>query len=203
VDALEAILTRRSVAKISGTRPAREEVTRLLEAAVRAPNHHLTEPWRFVVLTGHAREDLGEVMADRVRRERAESPDLEARVRIERARPLRAPVIVAIVYVPSANPPALEVEDRYAVGAAMQNLLLAAHASGMAAYLRTGAAATDPAVHKLLGLTEGEDIASFIYLGYPSEAGSPPTRRTPAGDRTTWLGWCDVPDPDAAEPNQR
>lgn len=188
VDALEAIFTRRSVAKVSGKQPAREEVARLLEAAVRAPNHHLTEPWRFVVLTGRALEDLGEVMAERVRKERAGSPDLEAKVRIERARPLRAPMIVAIVYVPSSNPQALEVEDRYAVGAAMQNLLLAAHATGMAAYLRTGAAAQDPAVHELLGLRKGEEIAAFVYLGYPSDARSAPTRRTPAENRTTWLG---------------
>ena len=204
MDALEAIFSRRSVAKVSGTRPAREEIVRLLEAAVRAPNHHLTEPWRFVVLAGHVLEDLGEVMAERVQRERAGSPDLEARVRIERARPLRAPVIVAFVYVPSANPQAVEVEDRYSVGAAMQNLLLAAHASGMGAYVRTGAPARDPAVHRLLGLTEGEEIAAFVYLGYPADtAGSAPTRRTPAGERTTWLGWCGPEGTEASDPSQR
>ena len=189
MDALEAIFTRRSVGKVSDERPGREEIARLLEAAVRAPTHYLTEPWRFIVLTGPMLETLGEVMAERVRRERAGSPDVEARVRLAQARPLRAPVIVVVVYVPSTHPRALELEDRYSVGAAMQNLLLAAHATGMAAHLRTGEAATDPAIHKLLGLHEGEEIAGFVYLGYPAASSSTPTRRTPAEDRTTWLGW--------------
>ncbi|HEY8202733.1 MAG TPA: nitroreductase [Actinomycetota bacterium] len=190
MDALEAIFTRRSVAKVSDERPSREEIARLLEAAVRAPTHHLTEPWRFVVLTGPVLEALGDVMAESVRQERAGSPDVEMRAELARARTLRAPVIVAVVYVPSTHLRALEVEDRYSVGAAIQNLLLAAHATGLAAHLRTGVAATDPAVHTFLELREGEDIAAFVYLGYPADAPSTPTRRTPAEDRTIWLGWC-------------
>jgi nitroreductase len=189
VDALEAILSRRSVARVRGDRPPREEVERLLDAAVRAPSHHLTEPWRFIVLTDSALDRLGEVMAERLRAERDGEEDLEARLEKERGRPRRAPVIVTFVYVPTKNPAAVEVEDRYSMGAAMQNLLIAAHASGMAAYLRTGPAAYEPAVHDLLGLHEGEEIAGLVYLGYPANQPASPTRRTPAGSRTTWLGW--------------
>src|SRR5256714_5634349 len=98
--------------------PTRADVMPLLEAAVRAPNHHLTEPWRFVVLTGQALEGLGEAMGESVRRQHAGARDLEMKVQFERARPLRAPVIVAVIYVPSCCPKVLEVEDRYALGAA-------------------------------------------------------------------------------------
>ena len=189
MDALEAIFTRRSVAKVSEDCPSREEVAGLLDAAVRAPTHHLTQPWRFVVLTGPILGKLGEAMAERVLRELGDRPDIEIRAQIERDRPLRAPVIVVVVYVPSRHPAAIEAEDRYAVGAAMENLLLAAHAAGLGAHLRTGAAAADPGVHELLGLREGEEIASFVYLGYPVNPVGTPTRRTPAPECTTWLGW--------------
>jgi len=165
----------------------------LLEAAVRAPNHHLTEPWRFVVLTGQALEDLGEAMGEGARRQHAEAHDLEMRVQVERARPRRAPVIVAVVYVPSTHPRALEVEDRYAVGAAIENLLLAAHATGLAAHLRTGAAAQDPSVREYLGLKDGEEVATFVYLGYPGGEPRPFSRRTPACERTDWRGWDPAP----------
>jgi nitroreductase len=187
---MEAIFSRRSVPKCSDRRPTQEVINRLLEAAVRAPNHFLTEPWRFIVLTGRALDELGDAMAERVRKELADSPDLEKKMAFERGRPRRAPVIVAMVYVPAKSPKAVDVEDRYAMGAAMQNMLLAAHAEGMAAYVRTGPAAGDPPVHRYLGLEENEEIAGFVYLGYPSEEmPSGGSRRTPASDHTTWVGW--------------
>lgn len=189
MDALDAIMTRRSAGKTDGRRPSKEEVATLLEAATRAPTHHITEPWRFVVLAGPALEALGEVMARRVRRESPGDPFLEKKAEAERARPKRAPVIVTVVYVPSTHPKAVEVEDRYAVGAALQNMLLAAHAMGLAAYLRTGPAANDPEVARFLGLAEGEEVAGFVYVGYPAEEPGPLTHRRPAEERTSWKGW--------------
>ena len=173
--------------------PTRSEVLPLLEAAVRAPNHHLTEPWRFIVLTGQALEGLGEAMGESIRRRHAGARDLEMKVQVERARPRRAPVIVAVIYVPSDHPRALEVEDRYALGAAIENLLLAAHATGLAAYLRTGAAAYASEVRDFLGLADGEEVASFVYLGRPVGRPRPLSRRTPASERTTWRGWNRAP----------
>ncbi len=149
--------------------PAPSEVMPLLEAAVRAPNHHLTEPWRFIVMTGQALEDLGEAMGESVRRRHAGAHDLEMKVQVERARPRRAPVIIAVIYVPSDHPRALEVEDRYALGAAIENLLLAAH--------------------DFLGLRDGEEVATFVYLGRPVGQPRPRSRRTPGSERTTWWGW--------------
>jgi nitroreductase len=189
LDALHAIHTRQSVMSMCECPPTRSDVMPLLEAAVRAPNHHLTEPWRFVVLTGQALEDLGEAMGESVRRQHAGAHDLEMKVQVERARPRRAPVIIAVVYVPSDHPRAREVEDRYALGAAIENLLLAAHATGLAAYLRTGAAASAPEVRDFLGLADGEEVASFVYLGRPVGEPRPLSRRTPAAERTTWRGW--------------
>jgi len=190
LEAYQAIMSRRSIGAVTDERPERADIEALLAAAVRAPNHHLTEPWRFIVLAGPARHELGEVMGRRVRSELASDPRLGEKVRFEEGRPLRAPVILTVVYTPSTNPKAVENEDRYSVGAAIQNVLLAAHARGLAGFLRTGPAATDPAVAEHLGLAPGEEVAGFIYLGHPApEDPPPPKARTEAAERTTWNGW--------------
>src|SRR5262245_19210488 len=62
-DLLEAIRTRRSTGQVRQDVPPRETIEAILEAASWAPNHHLSEPWRFVVIAGAAREALGEAMA--------------------------------------------------------------------------------------------------------------------------------------------
>lgn len=191
VDVSEAIRSRRSVPALTGQVPARPEVEALLEAAVMAPTHHMTQPWRFVIVQGGARDALGEVMGRRVRRELAGDPMVDSKVAAEAARPLRAPMIVVVVYTPSDHPKAIAMEDRYSVGAAMQNILLAAHDRGMAAFLRTGPAALDPDVARHLGLeVDGpapEEIAGFIYLGYPSAGAPPPKPRADPRERTVWL----------------
>lgn len=191
MDVQEAIATRRSIGKVSDEPIGREQVTALLEAAVRAPTHHLTEPWRFVVLTGAALDELGAAMAERVSQASAGAEDLEDKVALEKSRPRRAPVIITVVYRPSQNPKAIEVEDRYSVGAAMQNILLLAHAQGMGAYLRTGPASRYKGVAEHLGLSDEEEIAGFIYVGkpLPQDEPAPMSRRTPASDVTEWRGW--------------
>lgn len=183
-------MSRRSIGAVTDKRPGRSDIEALLDAAVRAPTHHLTEPWRFIVLAGPARAEVGKVMGQRLRRELAGDPRMEDKAQFEEARPLRAPVILTVVYTPSSHPKAIENEDRYSLGAAMQNILIAAHARGMAGFLRTGPAAEDPAVAQHLGLAPGEEIAGFIYLGYPADEDPPPPKpRTEAADRTAWKGW--------------
>jgi len=112
MDVEQAIATRRMVGKVKDLIPSRGEIEKLLAAAVAAPNHHLTEPWRFIVLTGEALDELGEAMALRVGEKYPEAPDLADRVGRELARPKRAPIIIAVLYVPSSHPKAIDMEDR-------------------------------------------------------------------------------------------
>lgn len=186
METYEAIMTRRSVSKMTEQPPAREAIAKLLEAAVRAPTHHLTQPWRFIVLAGSAREQLGEAWSAADARAGKRDPDAA------RAKPLRAPVIIAVVGRPKAHlPKVVETEEHHATGAAMQNILLAAHDMGLGAMIRTGPAAIQPEVCDFLGLGDGEIVAGFIYVGYPApETGSRPlTRRTDAREVTEWRGW--------------
>lgn len=190
MDAVEAVMNRHMIPKVQEKRPDRSEIQALLDAAVRAPNHFLTEPWRFIVLTGSALDDLGEAMAERVRREAGEGEDVERRAEVEAAKPHRAPVIVVVVYTPSDNPKSLDLEDRYAVAAGVENMLIVAHAKGLGAYWRTGPAATDESIKESLGLADGEEIMSLLYVGHPEEGYERPrTRRTDAQEKAEWRGW--------------
>lgn len=187
---LGLLRSRRSMPRVRHDCPPREVIAQLLEAAVWAPNHHLTEPWRFVVLTGDARTALGEAMAQGMLA-RAGSVD-PARLDAVRRKPLRAPVIVAVGIVPASQQPEVVIEEVCAGAAAIQNLLLAAHSMGLAAMWRTGEPAFDPVVKAFLGLPPTAHVLGFIYLGYPD--GDPPTRtRRPASEVTMWLGWDDAP----------
>jgi nitroreductase len=171
-------------------RPARELVERIIQAAVLAPNHHKTIPWRFVVLAGRVREELGEVMAASLRARLPDAEGEQARSLLEKERhkPLRAPVLIAVAVVPSRAPKVVEIEEVEAGAAGVENMLLAAQALGLGAMWRTGEAAYDPAVKRFLGLLENAHIVSFVYLGYPDLPDLTPRERD-AADLTTWLGW--------------
>lgn len=174
---LTAIRERRSVKRVRPDPVPRELIERVLEAAVWAPNHHLTQPWRFFVLTGAARLALGDVLA----RDPALSPDKRE---VIRQKPLRAPVVVAVAVEPDPNRPLL---DEIAAGAAaIQNMLLAAHALGLGAIWRTGRAIDDPAVKAFFGLSDRAVLLGFVYLGFPAAVPEPPARR-PASDCTVWF----------------
>lgn len=183
METLEAIMTRRSVPKVGERRPEREEINKLLEAAVRAPTHHLTEPWRFVVLSGESRRELGRAWA---LGEQNAGRDGDKVVE----KPLRAPVIIAVIAHPKSHlPKVIEVEEHHSIGAALQNILLAAHDLGLGAMIRTGRAREYPEVEEYLGVDEDEYIAGFIYVGDPEPGERPQTRRKPASEITEWRGW--------------
>jgi len=192
MDIFEAIETRRSTSKMTGQVPPRAAIERILEAATWAPNHHVTEPWRFVVIAGAARETLGAVMAtSKIERRLAEgkvSPEGEFEALKRKA--LRSPVIVAIAVEPGEATGNTELEEIEAGAAAAQNMLLTAHGLGLASMWRSGDAAFDPAVRAHLGFSERATIIGFVYLGYPA-AEATRSRHTPASEFTTWRGWDD------------
>jgi nitroreductase len=185
VDTYDAIMTRRSVPKLTGERPGRDAIEKLLAAASRAPTHHLTQPWRFVVLANPALVDFGSAWESGTERAGKDASGIAAKAQ-------RAPVVIAVIATPNLNhPKVIEMEEHYAVGMAMQNILLAAHDMGLGAMLRTGPAAEMKEVRAYLDVGDDESIAGLIYVGYPApgDADRPMTRRAPAEERTEWRGW--------------
>jgi nitroreductase len=151
---------------------------------VQAPNHHLVQPWRFVILSGAARERLGNIMADSLRGLKPDAP--EAALNAERAKPLRAPVLIAVGVDKPSDPKVVEIENICAAAAATQNMLLAAQAVGLAAMWRTGPAATDPKVKAFLGLAPDQHLIAFVYVGYPLTELVRPNRPTHEA-RVIWV----------------
>jgi nitroreductase len=136
------------------------------------------------VLTGSSREKLGDVMAASLKEKQPDFPP-EAFDK-ERGKPLRAPVVIAVGVDKPTEAKVVEVENICAAAAAVQNLLLAAHAEGLGAKWRTGTPARDPKVKKYLGFTPDQHLIGFIYIGYP-EFVSEARERPSFEDRTTWM----------------
>lgn len=162
---LEFMLSRRStVARLLGDPgPGDAELATILTAAARVPDHGKLAPWRFVIIRGAARAQLGEAM---VAIFSAANPDAEAhKLEEERGRALRAPVIVAIVSTAAEHPKIPLWEQQLSAGAACQNLLSAAIAMGFGAQWVTEWWAFDRAAAGVLGLSDAERIAGFVYIG--------------------------------------
>jgi nitroreductase len=184
MDVFEAIHNRHSQKKVKQDSVPREMIEKLLEAAVQAPNHYKVRPWRFVVLTGNARENLGEVMAASLRDRQPDFPQ-EAFDKA-RATPLQAPVVIAVGVEKPTEPKVLEIENICAVAAATENLLLAAHALGLGGKWRTGEWARDPKVKEFLDFDSDQYVVGFIYIGYPEFIAEYPPRPS-FEDRTVWM----------------
>ena len=186
----DLIKRRRSIGKMTSERPSREQIEHLLEAATHAPNHHNAQPWKFIVLAGNAREELGTVMALSLagRLEETSSDKAQAILNKERNKPLRSPVVIVVAAESPHQPNVMEIENIEATAAAVQNMLLTAEEMELACMWRTGDAAYDPHVKQWLGLESDEHIISFLYVGYPA---IPRLERIPISfkDKTTWAGW--------------
>lgn len=183
---LQAIKQRRSVGKVAEVVPAPELIEQILEAGTWAPNHHLTQPWRFFVLMGEARSRLGAALADAATQD-IEDGDVKQKVwTAQAAKPLRAPVLIAIAVEPAPEEQAIEIEEIAAAAAAGQNMLLAAHALGLAAMWRSGRPAYSDQVREFFELSTRATVLGFIYLGYPTM--DPPAReRLPVASVTRWM----------------
>ncbi len=189
---IEAIKSRRSAKNLNLERsPSRELIEEILEAAIWAPNHHLTEPWKFVVIAGDERLRLGQSMAAALKTTmKTEDPRTEEVLKIEREKALRAPVIIAVISSKNDNKSGkiIHQEELVAAGAALQNLLLAAHSFGLGALVKTGPHSYLQPVREYFGLQENESLIGLVYLGYPAEpAGT--SKRSPLDTKVEWRGF--------------
>lgn len=163
MDALKALHTRVSVPRLEDEAPDDESLQNIFKAALRAPDHGLLRPWRFLVVQSEDRQALGELFAQAARDDdRSVSEQALEKVR---SKPFRAPTIVIAIARMTPHPKVPEVEQMVSAGAAVQNMLVAAHAQEVGAMWRTGAMAYHPVVMKGLGLDPNEKIVGYLYLG--------------------------------------
>lgn len=168
-DIIEFIQGRHSQAKLTEPAPAGAELENLLKCALRAPDHGMLRPWRYLVLTGDARDQLGQAWAEAMAEA---SPDATAQA-LDKARncTARAPMIIVAVTSVQNHPKVPAIEQHISTGAGVAYLLLALQARGYGGYWRTGAMAYDSRVKAFLGLDEREAITGFLYVGTPANPG--------------------------------
>lgn len=182
---LDAVHGRRSIREFTNREVSRAEVETLLDAAVTAPNHRLTQPWRFHVLGAAARHAFGLALGNR-KAKKLEDPAAAEVVRNRVAEEHAAlPLMIVVAVVEDANPETRE-EDVAATMMAVQNLALAAVALGLGTHIKTGAIMQDPAARSAAGAREGERIVAVVNVGEPAVVPLARERRT-AASLTTWV----------------
>src|SRR3954454_8059347 len=169
VDLEDAIRSRRTH-KAYGAEPVdRATLEELFELARWAPNHHLTNPWRFRVLGPHALARLKE----------AAGPEAAGKLD-------RAPTLIAVSVAQSGEDAVQDEEDLIAAAAAAYIVLLAAHGRGLAGYWRTPAVLRTDAGRAALGVPDAERVIGLLHLGPPRQEREAPGR-APTGDVVTYL----------------
>lgn len=164
----EAIRTRRTH-KAYGPEPVDgETLDALLELARWAPNHNLTNPWRFRVLGPGALARL------------KQAAGAEAAAKLD-----RAPTLVAVSVIRSDDPVQAE-EDRDATAIAAYIVLLAAHGRGLAGYWRTPAVLRAPEGRAALGVPDDERVLGLLHLGRARQEQRVP-ERAPAANVVAYL----------------
>lgn len=176
MNTLTALLTRTSQGALTEPAPSADVLNHAFQAALRAPDHRLLRPWRYLVIQGDARHQLGELFLQAGLMDNPELSDVEQQRLLKM--PLRAPMIVVAITVTKDDPKVPEVEQVLSTGAAVQNLLVAIHAQGFASMWRTGWVTTHAHILAALGLAAHESIAGFIYIGSATNAPRVPTPLT-------------------------
>lgn len=186
----ELIAHRRSIKPVDmeATREvSRELLLELLECANWAPNHGHTEPWRFHVFQGESRQVFADQLQHAYQQETAEcdfKPEKHAKMG---KNPLLANTVIAVVMKRDPSGKIPEVEEIEAVACAVQNLHLAAAATGLGVFWSSPAVCYGSTIHDFLGLGEKDKCLGFLYIGWPKEEKSwPQSRRSPVVQKVTW-----------------
>src|SRR3712207_3672204 len=163
----EAVRSRQSVNRVKQDPVPDGLVETVLESAVHAPNHKITEPWLFHVFVGKGRGELARARAETARlqaEEEGEDAEMAAgRISRERKKAFRAPVVIAVISRGGRDE--VETKENYAAcSAAVQNMLLTAHSLGLGAIWRTGPVAYHDNMRAFFGLEEGDSIVAYLYL---------------------------------------
>ena len=162
---LDHLLTRNSapIHELKEPAPSDSEISTILTAASRVPDHGKLAPWRFILYRGDARERVGEELVRLA--EQREGPLPEGRRQQELTRFSRAPLVIGVISSPKEHPKIPEWEMFLSGGAAAMNLVHAANALGYATNWITNWYSDTPEGRALLGLAPTERVVGFVHIG--------------------------------------
>lgn len=165
---LALIRSRHSVApkRLSAPGPSAAQLQALIEAAACAPDHHGLRPWRLVQIGDAQRDALADVFEACTRERLADAAPTAADIERAREKAYRAPtLLLAVLCLGADDPEVPETERSLTLGAALMNLLLAAHGLGFAAMLTSGHAVRTPRFAQAFALAGHERAVCFISIG--------------------------------------
>ena len=166
------IAARRSSMLIDATREIDSAVVdRIVNTAQWAPNHKRTWPLRIAIITGNSRSTLGNTIADAM----AIHGDDEMKVAKTRGKFMRSPVVLVIAAAEGATSNETE-ENKYAVAAGIQNMLLMAESFGLAALWGSPAKGANNAITTLCSMEPTDHVMGIVYLGWPTQSVAAPDR---------------------------
>jgi nitroreductase len=185
VNTSDSIRGRRSIKRFADTAVTREQIATILDFATQAPNHRLTQPWRFYVLGPDAREAYGRALGERKAKKQTD-PVKAAEVRDTVAAEHRAlPSMIAVAVIETSDAEQRE-EDYAAAMMAISYIMLVAVELGLGTSIKTGAIMQDPAARAAAGVPDGQRIIAVLNLGVPADV-PPPKARTSAAELTKWM----------------
>ena len=168
METIKTLLTRRSNSQLIDPHPSEEEMKLVYQAAFRAPDHSWLRPWRFIEVTGKGRNKLGEAFLNSSKK--IDEVDEEKEKRIL-GLPLRSPMIIVVIAEIFDKPNVPRLEQIQSTAAATQNILLALHDMGYAAYWRTGkySSENNKYISDELLLNNNSEVLGYLYVGTSSK----------------------------------
>ena len=172
-DELETLIAaRRSNMLIDAAREVDSEIVdRIVASAQWAPNHKRTWPLRIAIVTGNSRRTLGDTIADAM----AIHGDDDMKVAKTRGKYMRSPVVIVVASAEGTTANETE-ENKYAVAAGVQNMLLMSESFGLAALWGSPAKGANDAITTLCAMESTDHVIGIIYLGWPTQSVQPPER---------------------------
>ncbi|WP_039903535.1 nitroreductase [Acetobacter tropicalis] len=183
---MEMLLSRASTDHLAEPAPSAAQLSEILAAAMRAPDHGKLRPWRYVVIEGDARPLMAERIVASMQRMDAEVP--EAKITKRRQRFSTMPMILALGMHLQPDHKIPLWEQEMAVAAAAMNVLNALHATGFGCVWVSGDVVDDPVLAAEIGLPAPHKLAGFLFVGTPSGKPASPRRPDPADFTAYWTG---------------
>jgi len=163
MEALELLLNRRSMAKLSAPAPEGKVLENIIRAGLRAPDHANLTPWRFVISQGSGLHKLADILAGAAK---ADNND-EALIEKMKNAPHRAPMVITVIAKVTEHEKVPAFEQHLSAGCAVQAMQMAAVAQGFQGIWRSGNLMFHPYVREAFNLQGEDHIVGFLYLGTP------------------------------------
>ncbi|WP_070963594.1 NAD(P)H nitroreductase [Vibrio sonorensis] len=163
MDALDLLLNRRSIAKLSAPAPEGKVLENIIRAGLRAPDHAGLTPWRFVISQGEGLAKLADIL---VKAAEVENSD-DAVIEKLRNAPYRAPMVITVIANVTEHEKVPAIEQHLSAGCAVQAMQMAAVAQGFQGFWRSGKWMFHEKVREAFHVQGEDQIVGFLYLGTP------------------------------------